>query len=266
MLHEILLSLSGHPSPLFEGNTDASHVTSGPLSLLSPPEAELLSSLGHLSRLHRQTRDLAARIAASHPSTICRAVATAVNSHHLDKFQKKVLDVESRILKRDASIVGAYNIVPLAAIVSEFSEWTKLMEWLWKISNFMIRDGGKEESSKKVSGAELIDKLRTESQTGYPDIETAAIHLGTVAETSWLRQLATWLLYGRLPSFGASDFFIVADEGEDVVFSINHNLLPKFVTRSTASSILFVGRSLNQIRSIFLTIWGQLLWTSSRYV
>ncbi|KAF2272970.1 uncharacterized protein EI97DRAFT_425102 [Westerdykella ornata] len=250
MLHEILLSLSGHPSALFEGKKDASHVTSGPLSLLSPPEAELLSSLGHLSRLHRQTRELAVRIAGSHPSTVCRAVATAISSHHLQKFQQKVLAVENRILRRDASIVGAYNIVPLAGIVSEFSEWTKLMEWLWDISNFMIRPGGDGEDDKKASGAELIDKLRTEAQTGYPDIESAAVHLGTVAETSWLRQLATWLLYGRLPSFGASDFFIVADDGEDVAFSINHTLLPKFVTRSTASSILFIGRSLNQIRSL----------------
>ncbi|KAJ4301377.1 hypothetical protein N0V90_003469 [Kalmusia sp. IMI 367209] len=254
MLHEILLSLSGHPSALFDPQPGQAHVTLTPVALLSPPEAELLSSLGHLSRLHRRTRDHVARIAASHPSTVCRAVATAITSHHLENFQRKVLDVESRILKQDASTVGAYNIVPLAGIVGEFSEWIRSMEWLWDISNFISTPESPKKSGqrdqKSAPGAELIDKLRTEAQTGYPDIEEAALHLGVVAETSWLRQLSTWLLYGRLPAFGASDFFIEDDSDEDLSFSVNHKLLPKFVTRHTASSILFIGKSLNQIRSL----------------
>ncbi|KAL1591417.1 hypothetical protein SLS60_012030 [Paraconiothyrium brasiliense] len=254
MLHEILLSLSGHPSALFDPHRGHSHVTSKPVALLSPPEAELLSALGQLSRLHRRIRDHAARIVSWHPSTVCRAVATAISSHHLDKFQRKVLDVEASILKLDASNVGAYNIVPLAGIVGEFSEWTRLLEWLWEISNFILTSDVSEESeqrdSKVSSGAELIDKLRTEAQTGYPDIEDAALHLGAIAETSWLRQLSTWLLYGRLPAFGASDFFIEDDSDEDLNFSVNYKLLPKFVTRHTASSILFIGKSLNQIRSL----------------
>jgi hypothetical protein len=167
----------------------------------------------------------------------------------LDKFQRKVLDVESRILKQDSLTVGAYNIVPLAGVVSEFSEWTKLIEWLWDISKFLMRPEAKE-VVKAASGAELIDKLRTEAQTGYPDIESAALHLGAVAETSWLRQLATWLLYGRLPSFGASDFFISAEDDDELSFRINHKLLPKFVTRHTAASTLFIGKCLNQVRSL----------------
>ena len=228
-------------------------MTSTPTALLSPPEAELLASLGHLSRLHRRTRDHVARVASSHASTVCRAVATAITSDYLEKFQRKILEVESSILKQDASTVGAYNIVPLAGIVGEFSEWVRLMEWLWEISNFISPlDARKSEQkdAKPASGAELIDKLRTEAQTGYPDLEEAALRLGAVAETSWLRQLSTWLLYGRLPAFGASDFFIEDESDEDLSFSVNHKLLPKFVTRYTASSILFIGKSLNQIRSL----------------
>ena len=258
MLHEILLSLSGHPSALFDAQKDPSHVTTTPLSLLSPPEAELLSSLGHLSRLHRETRHHVAKLASNHPSTVCRAVATAIASKHLGDFQQKILLVESRILKQDPSTVGAYNIVPLAGVVGNFSEWTRLMEWLWDISNFAAEPGSFDTESgmttKCASGAAIIDKLRNEAQTGYPDIESAASYLGIVAETSWLRQLSTWLIYGRLPSFGASDFFIKSeedeDEDEDASFMIENKLLPKFVTQQTAASILFVGRSLNQIRSL----------------
>lgn len=255
MLHEILLSLSGHPSALFDANAN-SHVTSTATRLLSPPEAELLSSMGHLSRLHRKTRDHVARIASSHPSTVCRAVATAIASYHLEKFQRKILEVESSILKQDASIVGAYNIVPLAGIVGEFSEWVKLMEWLWNISSFILPPELPPRSEKQdrnaASGAEVIDKLRAEVQTGYPDIEEAARQLGKVADASWLRQLSTWLLYGRLPSFGASDFFIKQedDDSDELSFVVQNKFLPKFVTRQTASSILFVGKSLNQIRCL----------------
>ncbi|KAF9694780.1 hypothetical protein EKO04_007407 [Ascochyta lentis] len=256
MLHEILLSLSGHPSALFDTQQGSTHVTSTANRLLSPPEAELLAAIGHLSRLHRKTRDHVARVASSHPSTVCRATATAITAYHLDNFQRKILDVEGQILKQDASTVGAYNIVPLAGIVGEFSGWVRLMEWLWDISNFMqpveLLPKSENISRKIASGSELIDKLRTEAQTGYPDIEEAARYLGEVAETAWLRQLSTWLLYGRLPAFGSSDFFI-AQEDEDsteVSFVARNRLLPKFVTRQTALSIMFVGKSLNQIRSL----------------
>ncbi|CAO2654703.1 Nn.00g114360.m01.CDS01 [Neocucurbitaria sp. VM-36] len=256
MLHEILLSLSGHPSALFDAHPGSPHVTSTASRLLSPPEAELLASIGQLSRLHRKTRDQAARIATSHPSTICRAVATSIVSHHLSKFQRKILDIENRILRQDASTVGAYNIVPLSGVVSEFSTWTRVMEWLWEISSFILPPyalpKGEQMDRKAALGAELIDKLRAEVRTGYPDIEEAARHLGMVAETSWLRQLSVWLLYGRLPSFGASDFFIQPGDGEsdDQLFVLQNKSLPKFVTRQTASSILFVGKSLNQIRAL----------------
>lgn len=259
MLHEILLSLSGHPSALFDTPRGAEGLKPDAYPLLSPPEAELLSSIGRLSRLHRLTRETASRISSSHPSTICRALATAITSSHLARFQQKVLDVESRILRKDASAVGAYNIVPLAGVVGEFDEWTRLMEWLWSLVSFVMppdsnRDGLQHIADHKTlsSGAAIIDKLRHEAQTGYPDIEEAALDLGKVAETAWMKQLSTWLLYGRLPTFGATDFFIqkAIDEVTEVQFVVNNKLLPKFVSQQTASSILFIGKSLNQIRAL----------------
>lgn len=171
------------------------------------------------------------------------------------------MDVESRILKQDTSTVGAYNIVPLAGIVGEFSGWIRLMEWLWDISNFILSaevpNKGESASSTSSSGAQLIDRLRTETQTGYSDVEETARHLSKVGETAWLRQLSTWLLYGRLPSFGASDFFIQGEEMEDSnapIFKLHHEQLPKIVTRQTAYSVLFIGKSLNQIRTLPPTI------------
>lgn len=251
MLHEILLSLSGHPSPLFETKAD-NIVVNESFPLLSPPEKALLSSIGQLSKIHRDLKTHIGRISSSHTSTICRAVASSIQTVHLARFQQKILDVEERILKKDSSIVGAYQIVPLAAVIGEFAEHHRLLEWLWQLALLIHPISPKESGNASFSGPGLIDKLRHEAQTGYPDIENAALELGTVAEAAWLRQLATWVLYGRLPTHGSHDFFVHQTRQGDSAFpefEINNALLPKFVASETAASILFIGKSLNHIRN-----------------
>lgn len=223
MLHEILLSLSGHPSPLLrtaqaarahEGHAppaqgSSSSSSGSTLHLLSPPERELLAGIAHLSDLHVKLRSFGAQIAAAHPSTICRAVATAVANIHLAAFQRKVLAVEEGILKKDAGLVGAYNIVPLTAVVGEFDEWTRRMEWLWDITEFMLkRERADEGGEVFCTGAAIINRLCGELQTGYLDIEETARSLVRVAETAWVKQVSAWILYGRLPGFGADDFCV----------------------------------------------------------
>ncbi|KAK1999069.1 Spc97/Spc98 family protein [Colletotrichum falcatum] len=241
MLHEILLALSGHPSPLLR--TDNPDPNALPTAV-SPPERELLATAAHLSDLHVKLQGYTGPIAAEHPSTICRAVATAVQSVHLAAFQRKVLEVEDTILRRDSSLVGAYNIVPLTAVVGEFSEWTRRMEWLWEIVQFML----KKQQGQTCRGAQLIDRLRSELQSGYVDIERTAMSLVSVAETAWLKQVSAWILYGRLPTFGGEDFFVQKADGGDQDYVSVPSLLPKFVTPATSSSMLFIGRSLNHVR------------------
>lgn len=205
MLHEILLSLSGHPSPLLT----ADHTS--PTSIFSPPERALLASIAHLSNLHRKLLSHTAVIASTHPSSICQAVATAISFTHLAQFQRKIIEVEDGVLRKDAGSVGAYNIVPLTAIVGEFSGWTRRMEWFLEIVEFMMR--GSAGGERKCSGAMIIDRLCNSMQTGYMDIEEAALSLVRVAETAWLKQVSAWILYGRLPSFGKGDFFVQEIEG-----------------------------------------------------
>ncbi|KAK8128252.1 Spc97/Spc98 family protein [Apiospora sp. TS-2023a] len=241
MLHEILLSLSGHSSPLLREGRLAE--TAQPI--LSPPERDLLKTAAHLSELHRSLIKTTAQINASHGSVICRAVSNAIGSIHLAAFQRKILEVESSILRKDAALVGAYDIVPLTAVVGEFSDWTMIMEWLWDIVQFML----KKDKSGSCTGSQLMDKLRSEIQTGYADIEEAALSLARVAETAWLKQVSAWVLYGRVPSFGAQDFFIQVDTESDHGFRVDQKLLPAFVNASTVSSMLFIGTSLNHVRS-----------------
>ncbi|KAI0387625.1 Spc97/Spc98 family protein [Hypomontagnella monticulosa] len=241
MLHEILLSLSGHPSPLLRND----YTDPRAQSIISPPERELLKTAGHLSDLHCKLISYTAQISASHSSVICRAVSTAINSIYLAAFQRKVLEVEDSILRKDASLVGAYNIVPLTAVIGEFTGWSRRLEWLWDLVQFIL----KEKEGSPCRAAQLIDRLRDELKTGYADIGETALSLVGVAETAWLKQVSAWVLYGRIPVLGDRDFFIQRDEQDEQGYSINHKLLPSFVTPSTASSMLFIGTSLNRVKT-----------------
>lgn len=234
MLHEIILSLSGHPSPLLTAGT-----ANASSDLLSAPEKALLASIAHLSNLHCKLLSHTDNISSRSQSSICQAVATSIRSTHLVMFQQKVLDVESSILQRDSGIVGAYNVVPLTAITGQFLEWTRRMEWFWEITEFMETDG--------CTGSSIINKLCAEMQTGYSDIEQVASSLVQVAESAWLKQASCWILHGRLPAFGEHDFFVF--QGENGEYEVKQELRPDFINRSTASSILFVGKSLTQIRT-----------------
>lgn len=264
MLQEILLSLAGHPSPLLSSSNSQQNDLFLNRDVISPSERALLASLAHLSELHIKLSSYSSQIASSSSSSsssvICRAVASAIDSRYLAAFRQKVLEVESTILKKDAALVGDYNIVPLTALVGEFEGWTRRMEWLWGCVRFMLRErdapGAKEKrrygEGGTCTGAELVDWLRGELQTGYQDVEDTARGLVRAAEVAWLRQVSAWILYGKLPSFGAVDFFVVRrseNAKDEEEYTIVPGLLPSFVTSSTAASMLFIGRSLNQIRA-----------------
>ncbi|KAL2153809.1 hypothetical protein VTH82DRAFT_4965 [Thermothelomyces myriococcoides] len=254
MLHEILLSLAGHPSPLLRSAASPPN-PDDPLSsdaLISPPERALLATLARLSDLHVGLVTATAHVAATHPSAICRAVASAVDNLHLAAFRRKVLEVEQTLLRKDAALVGAYDIVPLTAVVAEFAGWERKLDWLARVVVGTVRE-------ETCTGARAIDLLRGELQTGFRDIEEAARSLVAVAEAAWLKQVVAWVLYGRLPGFGERDFFVerkaaVGEGGEEEdgvdKFVCESALLPEFVTPATAASMLFIGRSLNQIRAM----------------
>lgn len=265
MIQELLLSLSGHPSPLLSlsKHDNDGH---GLQSLLSPAELALLSSLADgLGGKHRDIRRNATIISSSHPSTVCRAVSTAIISTHLAGFQQRILEVERDILEQNPSIVGAYNIVPLSAVVGAFDGWERKLEWLWSLVQFIQAtsqtaserlDGGQE----SCTAAGVIERLRDSTHTGYPDIEKMSLDLVRVAETAWLKQISTWVLHGRDPE--AVDFFITREvedhrERNSVsAYIIKDSLVPCFVDPPAAKSILFIGKSLSHIRDRQTTLPG----------
>ena len=253
MLHEVFLALSGHPSSLFDNtsSTDFPYVT--------PAETALLESIAHLAELHRLLREHLARISEKHSSLICRAVATSIRGTHLARFQRDLVTVERSILLNDPDHVGAYEIVPLANITAQFEPWRRRLEWYQQISLFMHSTAGSptwQKSSNLVqsecNGAQLLEKLQHDRHTGFRDIAEVATELTAIAERSWIRLLAQWLATGKVPPRSSEDFFLqqrspdIATNPEVVV---NKGVLPPFVTNATASSILFLGRTVTMLQS-----------------
>ena len=257
MLQELLLSLSGHPSPLLDLTATENHDRYRIQELLSPPERALLKTLSEdLGERHRCIRESATKISSSHPSIVCRAVAASIIATNLASFQRKIIEVERSILHEDPSLVGAYKVVPLSAIVSAFDGWGRKLQWLLDLVRFMEKPckGDPDPSTgPSCSAAMVIKRLRDAMRTGYPDIAAMFKDLVVTAESAWLKQLSGWVLYGRHP--GGSDFLIasaVDENSEDVTpydaYHLETSLVPCFVTPSTAKSIFFIGKSLNHIR------------------
>ena len=263
MLHELLLSLSGHPSPLLSSKPGNAKDDFGPFQpLLSPAEHALLKTLSEeLGVKHKSIRGNATQISSSHPSIVCRAVSAAIISTHLADFQKRILEVERNVIEENPHIVGAYNIVPLSAVVGAFDGWGRRLSWLWDLVRFIQEPGTEEDAippghdaRSLCTAAGLIQWLRSASHTGYPDIERMALDLIKVAEMAWLKQVSAWVLYGRHP--GATDFLVTRDGEEAVTYGpsssysyrITASLVPCFVTSTAANSILFIGKSLNRIK------------------
>ena len=261
MLHEILLALAGGPSPLFtlQENKSESLIEEkrNPLqAYLAPAEQALIRSLAQdLGQKNKDIRTSASIVSASHSSIVCRSVAISINSVHLAEFQRKILEVEKDILAKNSNIVGAYNIVPLSAIVGAFDGWGRKLGWLWNLMCFMrahkgTRDSKSDESYEhSCTAAKVISYLRESIHTGYPDIEAMSRELVKVAETTWLKQVSSWVLYGRYPANGHTDFLITQKKANMIdVHNVQDSLVPPFVSKATAHSILFIGKSLNHIR------------------
>jgi hypothetical protein len=139
--------------------------------------------------------------------------------------------------------VGAYNIVPLTQIVGEFQPWVRRMEWFLEVVELMMRGMGKGRAEERCTGAKVIDWLCEAMRTGYVDIEIVAGELTRVAEMAWVKCVAGWVLYGRLPSFGREDFFVQMVEGDVQVC---------FFVRVKMNGKLMEDRSMRVRRSCYL--------------
>ena len=256
MLHEILLSLSGLESPIWSharAGKPGEAAQEGSLNqYVSPPERAMLDTLAHLHELHVQIRSATTRLSKSHNSMVCRAVSSSIADVHLGDFLDKLLQVESAILAKDAAYVGAYEIVPLSTVVSEFAPWTRRLEWLWSVVQKLDPDTRLNAKKHCPCAASILDLLQKETHTGYSDIEDMAIRLLTVAQKTWMRAVSLWVLHGKLPATGAEDFCIQPNSGLASVmdaFILDSRLAPALLKVGACHALLSAGSALSQLRA-----------------
>lgn len=252
MLHEILLSLSGYQSDFFQRVNNEESRDVGVHNFTSEPERAMLQTLAHIAELHVTIKQAAARLASSHPSIVCRCIASATADTHLGDFRKKIVEVEASVLLRDSAFVGGYGIVPLSTIVGEFAPWTRRLEWLTRLMHFAERQRDDRHKRSYCTSNVMLSFLESETRTGYRDLEKMAVNLLVAGEKVWMRSLASWILYGELPVFGQDDFLIQHNpsRSSDVDgYILDRSLLPEFVSPPTAESILAIGNALCQLQS-----------------
>jgi hypothetical protein len=249
MLHELLLVLSTHDSSIFKPwppppSTAQTIVLDTTFDNIHPSERAALNNLAHLSFLHRSLQEAVSRLIQSHSSVVVRAVVSSVRDK-VYSFQKAVEEIETMILTRDDSVVGAFDIVPLARLSTLLGEWDRIIAYLQKFVSGITRES---------TGAQVLGHLHRDKQTGYPEIAEIVVKLIAAGEEAWLRQVTSWVLYGRIPQLGQTDFFIHPATDPNVspldehAFVIDWSLWPGHLARETATSILFIGRALARIQ------------------
>jgi hypothetical protein len=249
MLHELLLILSAHESSIFKPwpappSVPKTIILDSTFNDIHPSERVALNDLAHLSFLHKSLRQSISQHIQSHPSIVLRAILSRIQNK-VQEFQGAIERIEKLILTRDDSVVGAFDIVPLARLTTLLGEWHRILEYLHKFVEAVVADS---------TGAEFLNKLQQDQHTGYSDIAEIVGQLIKAGEEAWIRQVSSWVLYGRIPQLGYSDFFIRPSKNPNIsalhenAFIIEWELWPGYLPREIAGSILFIGRALARIQ------------------
>jgi len=249
MLHELLLILSAHESSIFKPWPSPPSVPEtirldSTFNDIHPSERVALNELAHLSFLHKTLRQSISSHIQSHQSIVLRAILSRIQDT-VQEFQSAIERIEKLILTRDDSVVGAFDIVPLARLTTLLGEWHRILGYLHRFVGSIKADS---------TGATFLNKLQSDQHTGYPDIAKLVEQLIKAGEEAWIRQVSSWVLYGRIPQLGYSDFFIHPSKNPNIsalhenAFIIEWGLWPGYLPKEIAGSILFIGRALARIQ------------------
>lgn len=249
MLHELLLVLSAHESSIFKPwpaapSAPETIILDSTFNDIHPSERVALNDLARLSFLHKSLRQSISKHIQSHQSIVLRAVLSRIQNK-VQEFQGAIERIEKLILTRDDSVVGAFDIVPLARLTTLLGEWHRVLEWMHK---FVLS------IKAESTGAEFLNRLQQNQHTGYPDIAELVGQLIKSGEEAWIRQVSSWVLYGRIPQLGYSDFFVHPSKDPNIsalhenAFIIEWKFWPGYLPREIAGSILFIGRALARIQ------------------
>lgn len=239
MLHELLVVLAGFDSSLTSDE--------GLKSQLHPSEAAMISEAHRFGKLHSRLAGVIANVHSSeiNTSTAGYAVASSLQMNAIKPFQKTLMELEQRILARDAAFIGGDSFVSLTQIITlTVRDWLKLFQY----SESLMKDI----TTHNRSGSEIIGRLRQDFDTiSHFKLSPLIQNALASAEKSWAAQVASWIIYGRLPS-NTEDFMVVSGSLEGEVAADKYILvmsrIPSCISITTANDILTIGTCLDQSR------------------
>ncbi|KAG5366565.1 Spindle pole body component [Yarrowia sp. B02] len=248
MSHEILLVLAGNISPLVTTSVVKGLEKSWHRALHTA-ERQLLNQFADCGRLFSSIDE---RVKATTYATsalskreagvsvaftpCCQAVVEVLERRVVRQYLTELADLEKRLLGGDVNYTstgGAAETIPLSQIQLKItSPWTRRLEYTHELLDFFYFsdlseadraavDAEDPSTFPFVSGSTIYERLQSDAQVGYPDLQNLVQECIVALEKCWLRQFSRWLLYGKLPSSfsAAHDFMVlpVADLDQDEV-------------------------------------------------
>jgi len=230
MIAEVLLVLAGHSSSLFP--TDYS-LNAAIAPLLHPGEQQTLEALGLIAFRYRKIKSSCAKLSRSPSRYICALSATL--SHILkDDYESLVIETETKVLKRDSSLVANGSFVPLSSVRAIFSEWDAPLAALAALMDEI------EEKTEWKPGP-LIDLFVSRSKTGVHRIADIISRISVAIQRVWRTQLTAFLVHGSLSSVDPL-------AGEDL--SLLEGSIPSCVSSQSYESIAYIGRAVATVKAV----------------
>ena len=213
----------------------------------------------------------------AHLAPLCRGIL-----QYLEQYDELVIDLEARLLARDAAFVGEGSYVSLATLRAEMQIWESRLAALSKLIELLLRGPRDAPSSTasqirlQIDGEEseelehpepglagwtaglLIDLLTHLSETGISRVATMMAALRDTVEDSFKVLLCDWICHGVASgspvSLGpnltcAGPDAIVEQTDDENTWQLTRWALPSSIAPITADAILYGGRAIYRVKS-----------------
>lgn len=261
MLHEVLIVLAGHESPLVTKTPSNVPLREG---LLHKSEQALLAQVAVLGELHRQVATRIKHIHQLYHSTTSNsnsnsqfikgpfppsshAIASTIDNLLLRPFRTTLVELEREILSNNSRYVGGNKIVSLSMIVSEtVGKYERRFRYSESLLNYLVTNCIR-------SCFDVLTRLEKDKITGYEDVKQVVNGCISQVHRTWIQQLCCWCLYGRLPRYGVGNDFMVVGHHHyhqrgNGHFELMMDRVPPMCTEQTAKDIYSIGNSMSKLR------------------
>jgi hypothetical protein len=150
-----------------------------------------------------------------------------------EEYDTLVVQIESKVLQRDASLVAAGSFVPLSSIRVVFAEWDIPLASLVNLFSEL-------EQQSKWDPGPLIDLLLAKSRTGVHKVAEIYNRLSNAVQAVWRTHLTEFIVHGTLNS---------SEPLATETFELMPGSMPSSVSAGSRESIVYIGKALATVKA-----------------